>query len=125
MKKLMLVLVAALFVLCSCSKVEIKGDTATIYYSCNGKNIQAVMTDAEAAKTIEIFNGKKLYSKDPKCPFGADCTILIGGKFYHLAKDYCTIIKDEKSGQYFDITDEERAYIEKIFEKYGATFPCA
>jgi len=110
--------------MCSCAKTEVKGTTATLYYTCEGKNVRAVMTDDEADTVIKMFNGKSFFSDTPACSFGPECTILIGGKFYHIAKDGCPLIKDDENGKYFKISDKECTSLHNILEKYGATFPC-
>ena len=117
-------MICAVILLSSCSKVEISGDTATLYYIYGDKSIQQVLTDDETDIIIGIFDGKELYSDTPSCSFNESVSILIGGTFYQIATDDCGIIKESKSSKYFDISTKERLAIEMIFASYGGTFPC-
>ena len=42
--------------------------------------------------------------------------------YYCIACDSCGIVKFKD--KYFNISNSERSKVEKIFKKYGGTFPC-
>ena len=122
-----IVLITALLLVCTllgCNNVTVTKGTATISFVHNELNIYRILTDEEVDTIVRIFDGNKLFSDSPECSFSEEISIKIGDSVYAIARDECPIVWDCKSGQYFRISDEQRAEIIAIFGKYGGYFPC-
>lgn len=103
-------------------KISILDTNARLNYVYNDKNIN-VNLSADEIKTIkDMFNGKRLYNDNPSCGFTENVSISFDGMIFCVACDTCPIIKWEN--KYFRISEEDREIINRIFEKYGGSFPC-
>ena len=120
--------ILAVFALCSCnmSKVE-AGSEVTLIFAVGDKNISEKLTEDEAARMIEILDGNSLTNRVrgiPSCSFDENVAIKIGSRTYAIALDTCGTVMETVSNKYFNISDEDIAYIHSVFEKYGGYFPC-
>ena len=64
----------------------------------------------------------ELYNDEPSCGFDKNISIKFDNDYYCIACDSCGIVKFKD--KYFNISNSERSKVEKIFKKYGGTFPC-
>lgn len=127
MKKMILsfIILALVFILCSCGFVRIDNDLSVqLVYKYVDTDIEVELTTKEAKEIIKILNNKALVRDNPSCGFDENIAFVINGNAYSPARDDCCIIKDCESGKYISITQEERDYIEKVFSNYGGHFPC-
>ena len=99
----------------------------TLHFHFQGDSIDEVLTPEEAAEIRSIFFGHyrhfQLLSKD-SCGYDEDISIQIGGTYYCPAQDKCTGIWNSTVNMYFDLTEAQRARLEKMFEAHGGHFPC-
>ncbi len=131
MKRLLAVLLilVILFSLYACSKTRVNANQdVTLLFIYDDKNITATLTDEEAAKVIEILNGNTydptFLIGSPSCGFWNTVALKVGDRTFSIASDTCNCIRDLGNLRYFDIPEEEMAYIHSLFEKYGGYFPC-
>ncbi|MBE6562609.1 MAG: hypothetical protein E7660_02610 [Ruminococcaceae bacterium] len=130
MKRLLCIVLAflMLFALYSCNTSSIKeGSEVTLIFAVGEKNISEKLTDEEAARMIEILDGNSLTNRVrgvPSCSFDENVAIKIGSRTYAIALDTCGTVMETGSLKYFNISDEDIAYIHSVFEKYGGYFPC-
>ena len=126
MKKILAVLavLALVFLLCSCSRSNVSSNASV---TLNFKGISITLTDEEAAKVLQILDGKvydSFLSGVPSCGFDKSVSFQVGLQTFAVAMDTCNCIYDLTSLKYFDVTEEEITYIHELFEKYGGHFPC-
>lgn len=124
-----LLILIIIFSLYACSKTRVAGNQdVTLLFIYEDKNITATLTDEEAAKVIEILNGKTydptILLGSPSCGFWEDVALKVGERTFSIASDGCSCIRDGSNRMYFDIPEEDMAYIHALFEKYGGYFPC-
>lgn len=99
-------------------------------YEYGDKNIHVEITDKDDLDNlIRICKGTAINDFSvPSCSFGTPELIFEGkGKKIYLypACDSCEIIRFGKKDKFFHhISETDRKNLEKILEKYGATFPC-
>ena len=127
MKKLLFILmsVALVLSLSSCalvSRVRLDKDAeVTLIFD----DINVVLTDEEADRVFEIFDGAKkqsLFWGTPSCGFNENVALQIGMTRFKIACDTCgTAMVGTRA---IVIDDEDIEYIHKLFEKYGGHFPC-
>ena len=111
---------------CLTTQVRLEdGETATLTYKVNGKDIEATLTQEETLLVAKILRGKIAY-RDAwlSCGFSTDASITIDGVTYCLARDSCGYMQIGDTAKKITLRDSERAEIEAIFEKYGGKFPC-
>lgn len=106
------------------NRITIKGNTAYLTFKDSDKNINTELANQDALKIKEIFSNKMIYRDNPSCGFSKGISIRFDTIDFSVARDSCSIIKVGDSNKYFNITDQERALIEELFEKYGGYFPC-
>ncbi len=130
MKRILCIIFSVLMMLtlCACgTSNKNKVSEVTLVFNANGENVSETLTDEEAAKLIEIFDGnslQNLYRGTPSCSFDENVAIKIADRTYAIALDTCGIVKELSSNKHFSITDEDIAYIHSVFVKYGGYFPC-
>ena len=131
MKRLLAILLvlALMLPLCGCTQTNIYGNPkVTLRFVHEETDIQAVLTDDEATKVIEILDGKRYDPFDPllvpACGYDPDISLRVGGRVFGIACDTCNGVQDFGNLRYFDIPEEDMAYIHSLFEKYGGYFPC-
>lgn len=134
MKKVIIISAAVLcavvtLVLCwFCLTTQVRldeGETATLSYKVNGKDIQETLSHEEALLVAEILTGKiPLWDGGASCGFDPGVSIAIDGKAYCLAWDSCGFMQIDDTDWHITLTEKERAQIEEIFAAYGGTFPC-
>lgn len=115
-------------VLFGCSKSSVKsGSAVQLNFQVNSKDIEATLTEEEAAQVIGILSGKSYDSFAdgiPSCGFDKAVSFRIDGRTYAIAMDTCGTVLDFGNLKYFHLSDEEIDYIHKLFEAYGGSFPC-
>jgi hypothetical protein len=126
---IILLVLAMLLALNFCSKTRVAADqNVTLLFIYEDKNITATLTDEEAAKVIEILNGNTydptILFGSPSCGFWDTVALKVGDRTFSIASDGCNCIRDLGNLMYFDIPEEDMAYIHSLFEKYGGYFPC-
>lgn len=134
-KALCIISVVAIMVVCAVfavfffvpSTVNVSDDSnAELTYIYNDKNISVKLSDDERDELCDIFNGKERYVitpfDTPSCGFTDNVSVKIGNTVFKPACDTCATV--ETGFTYFQISEEERAAINRIFQKYGGTFPC-
>ena len=124
-----LLILIIIFSLYACSKTTVTGNQdVTLLFIYEDKNITVTLTDEEAAKVIEILNGNTydptILLGSPSCGFWEDVALKVGERTFSIASDGCSCIRDGSNRMYFDIPEEDMAYIHTLFEKYGGYFPC-
>ena len=127
MKKLLFILmsVALVLSLSSCalvSRVRLDKDAeVTLIFD----DINVVLTDEEADRVFEIFDGAKkqsLFWGTPSCGFDENVALQIGMTRFKIACDTCgTALVGVAS---INISEKDIDYIHELFEKYGGHFPC-
>ena len=96
---------------------------AKIKYITENKNIEVTLDDSDCDELRRIFNGKTAYHDSPSCGFTESASVSFGNQIFMPACDGDEIIK--AGLKYISISPKERDAVDKIFAKYGATFPCA
>ena len=130
MKRLLAIIVAlaSVFALCSCSKTSVNKNAAvTLKFVYADENINITLTDEEAANVTSILDGKRymsLSSGIPSCGFNQNISLKVGNRVFAIACDTCNTIQDLGNLRFFSISEEDNAYIRGLFEKYGGYFPC-
>ena len=127
--RIILLILVIVFSLYACSKTRVAADQdVTLLFIYEDKNITATLTDEEAAKVIEILNGNTydplFLIGYPSCGFWNTVALKVGDRTFSIASDTCNCIRDLGNLMYFDIPEEDMAYIHSLFEKYGGYFPC-
>ena len=127
--RVVLLILVIIFSLYACSKTRVAADqNVTLLFIYEDKNITATLTDEEAAKVIEILNGNTydplFLIGYPSCGFWNTVALKVGDRTFSIASDGCNCIRDLGNLMYFDIPEEDMAYIHSLFEKYGGYFPC-
>ena len=127
--RVVLLILVIIFSLYACSKTRVAADqNVTLLFIYEDKNITATLTDEEAAKVIEILNGNTyeptILFGSPSCGFWDTVALKVGDRTFSIASDTCNCIRDLGNLMYFDIPEEDMAYIHSLFEKYGGYFPC-
>ena len=126
-----IVIIVACGVLSVCffapSTVNVPDDgDAELTYIYNDKNIKATLKDDEREELCSIFKDKQTYLITPfdipSCGFDENVSVKIGNTVFMPACDKCGTLKT--GFVCFNISKRERNSIERIFSKYGATFPC-
>ncbi|MGN0501741.1 MAG: hypothetical protein ACI4HN_02355 [Ruminococcus sp.] len=95
---------------------------AKIKYFTEDKNIEVTLDDSDCDELRRIFNGKTAYHDSPSCGFTELASVSFGNQIFMPACDGDGIIK--VGLKYITISEKERDTVDKIFAKYGATFPC-
>lgn len=95
---------------------------AKIKYVTEDKNIEVTLVDSDCDELRRIFSGKTAYHDSPSCGFTELASVSFGNQVFMPACDGDEIIK--VGLKYISISKNERATVDKIFAKYGATFPC-
>ena len=124
-----LLILIIIFSLYACSKTRVAANQdVTLLFIYEDKNITATLTDEEAAKVIEILNGNSydptILLGSPSCGFWENVALKVGERTFSIASDGCSCIRDGSNRMYFDIPEEDMAYIHTLFEKHGGYFPC-
>lgn len=98
----LLLMIPFMMFLCACNNTTNIADSSIgqLNYNYDNKHISVTLTEAESNIVKDIFNKKELYNDEPSCG----------------------IVKFKD--KYFNISNSERSKVEKIFKKYGGTFPC-
>ncbi len=119
MMSVLLLFVATVTILVSCSQVDIKGTSVNLKYTSSDETQYDIhLDDEEAAKIKEIFDGKKIYKDAPSCSFNDLCGFNIGGEMYAIALDGCGVVKHCPTGKYFYLSEQENEYLHSLFEAY-------
>lgn len=95
---------------------------AKIKYITEDKNIEVTLDDSDCDELRRIFSGKTSYHDSPSCGFTELASVSFGSQTFMPACDGDGIIK--VGLKYISISNSERDTVDKIFAKYGATFPC-
>ncbi len=84
------------------------------------QDIQVVLPDDEAHNIRVILDGNlcDLFPGTPACGFMNCYGFKIGDNYFAMPIDSCNTIMDTKNQRYFDILQEEMAYIRSLFQKY-------
>lgn len=133
LKKVLILLVAAVILLGIFYEVKNRTyldqeNTVDLIFCYDTKNVHVQLTPAESKKVVQILNHRSYYSLlldgEPSCGFDKNVSFEINGVIYCMACDRRSTVKELPSGKYFDVSEEGRAQIVHIFEKYGGFFPC-
>ena len=123
-----LLVISLALVLFSCSKSSVRsGSAVQLNFKVHDHDIEATLTEEEAARVIEILSGKSYDSFAegiPSCGFDPAVSFRIDGRIYAIAMDTCGTVRDYGNLRFIHLTDEEIDYIHRLFEKYGGSFPC-
>lgn len=95
---------------------------AKIKYVTEDKNIEVTLDDSDCDELRRIFSGKTAYHDSPSCGFTELASVSFGNQVFMPACDGDEIIK--AGLKYITVSQKERDTVDKIFAKYGATFPC-
>ncbi|MGN0489921.1 hypothetical protein [Ruminococcus sp.] len=95
---------------------------AKIKYVTEDKNIEVTLDDSDCDELRRIFSGKTAYHDSPSCGFTESASVSFGSQVFMPACDGDGIIK--VGLKYITVSEKERDTVDKIFAKYGATFPC-
>ena len=96
---------------------------AKIKYITEDKNIEVTLDDSDCDELRRIFNGKTAYHDSPSCGFTESAWVSFGNQVFMRA---CGVDGIRMAGlKYSSSAEKERDTVDKIFAKYGATFPCA
>lgn len=128
MKKLLLILLVALF-LTGCSRVSLpSAASGEVTYTYGEVSFTESLTEEEAAAVVQILDGKQQRSGDvfgePACGFSEEISITVNGETFALACDDCAVVKNCGNEHYITISEEERDTLEAIFTSRGGKFPC-
>lgn len=120
----LLLMIPFMMFLCACNNTTNIADSSIgqLNYNYDNKHISVTLTEAESNIVRDIFNKKELYNDEPSCGFDKNISIKFDNDYYCIACDSCGIVKFKD--KYFNISNSERSKVEKIFKKYGGTFPC-
>ena len=130
MKKLLAIVVVLLIAasVCGCTQTSVdKNADVTLTFIYGDANIDAALEKEEAARVIQILDGKNYISVidgTPKCGFDENISLKVGNRVFAIACDTCNCVQDMGNLRYFDIPQEDMEYIHTLFEKYGGYFPC-
>lgn len=105
-------------------KVNISSDDAILIYKYDNKNIKQELNKDDSALLKSILNNKRSYHDNPSCGFTEDVSIKFNNMVFCMACDNCSVVRLNNTSKYISISKEDRKKIEKIFNKYGGTFPC-
>ncbi len=112
----------------SCSETRLRQNAeVTLTYVYGSKNIVVTLPGDEAQRVIGILDGNSydpLSAGMPSCGFTSDVSLKVGGRLFAIACDTCNCLFDYGNLHFFDIPEEDMAYIHALFEKYGGKFPC-
>ena len=86
----------------------------------------SVLTQEEAERIFELFDGKVMIDDNPSCGFGEDVSVSIndGEYVFYIAQDTCPVIYYKNYDKYISVSDSEQETLYSILEKYGFHFPC-
>lgn len=107
-----------------------KDSNATVVFKYDKINIETQLSSEDRDQIRDFFDNKILYKDMPSCGFSEDISVRFtdpkNGKqqTFCIARDTCPVIYLAQSDMYFRISDEDRAELNKILEKYGAFFTC-
>jgi hypothetical protein len=130
MKRVFCILLALVMValLCGCGRTRVSsGAQVTLNFVYADQDIHMVLPEEEAARVIEILDGKAydpIGSGTPSCGFSKDISLSVDGHVYAIARDTCAGFQDMGNLRYATISQEQIGYIHSLFEKYGGYFPC-
>lgn len=110
--------------------VDLKNiNTVELNYEYGDVSIHTQLDDNDAKRVAEICKGQAAKGFSiPSCGFGTaelvfkgrECTIKL-----YPACDSCDTMRVGKNNSFnYSIGERNRTELEKILEKYGATFPC-
>lgn len=107
-----------------------KDSNATVVFKYDKINIETQLSSEDRDQIRDFFDNKILYKDMPSCGFSEDISVRFtdpkNGKqqTFCIARNTCPVIYLAQSDMYFRISDEDRAELNKILEKYGAFFTC-
>ena len=123
-----LLLFAVMLSVCGCTKTRVnKNADVTLNFIYSDKNISVSLDAEEAEKVTDILSGKRYsprFSGIPACGFNKDISLKVGIRVFAIACDTCNCVQDLGNLKFFDIPQDDMAYIHSLFEKYGGYFPC-
>ena len=117
------------FSLCGCFQTSVNASEPVILiFIYEEENIHVTLTSDEAAKVVEILDGNtydpSILLGFPSCGFHENVALKVGNRSFLIASDCCNCILDLENKLYFNIPQEDIAYIHSLFESYGGYFPC-
>lgn len=128
MKKTVILIALLAFLLAGCRTVSLSGSSGQITYHHGDISVSEELTAEELALVTQILDGKALRSEKiygmPGCGFVPEISITVDDTVYMMALDTCGVLMIEGSGDYVQISDEERAELEQLFNDRGGSFPC-
>lgn len=94
----------------------------TIIYRYDGTEINEPLSEEDALKIAELYDGKELSLFTESCAFRDDIAISFGTQKLRIATDGSGTIL--YNGRFINIAGEQRARLRNILFQYGAEFPC-
>ena len=104
-------------------RVNIKNKDGYLIYKHFDKDINQELTDEDEQIIENIIDGKRAKEKMIACEFDKKVAVKFGKNLYCIDCDGCGYLRVNDTSQYLEITPEERKEFDKIFSKYGGTFP--
>lgn len=130
MKRILAVLlfVTALFVLTGCNHIFIdyEGDAVLKYcgkWEGDNTDITQVLTKEETNKVKTYLCSATYTPGQGGCPFDENISITFGDQVFCIAYDDCPGVWILGSDKYYSVSEQGRAYIVSLFEKYVGYFP--
>lgn len=130
MKRIFCILLALTMVaaLCGCARTRVSsGAQVTLNFVYADQDIHVVLPEEEAARVIEILDGKSydpIGSGTPSCGFSKDISLSVDGHIYAIARDTCAGFQDMGNLRCATVSTDEISYIHSLFRQYGGYFPC-
>ena len=106
---------------------------ATLHFSVRDEvtgifiNNEFSITDDEDIRVLKGILRGRAVRDSPACGFTVNVSIIMSGgersSTFSPALDGCPLIRIDDSDRYIRISEEQRKILDRIFERYGLTFP--
>ncbi len=117
----LIIIVTALALFMMWPRVRIEsGQSATITYADKEETCTLDVSAEEADRLCRIVGGRALHKDEPSCGFSASFSFSIGERAFYIAGDECPILREAKTGLYVNISEDDRKWIDKLFQKYSS-----
>lgn len=96
-----------------------------VLYNREGISVDEPLTEEEVATVVSVLNGKlaeSIFPTEYACGYDERQALQIGFTTYYLAQDDCAYIQNGLNEKSFELTDEEREMLERIFKAHGAMY---
>ena len=128
MKKASCILLAILLLIgctgCAAAISHPSGTAVWICYDHEDVSFGLELSQEEANTVLSVLNRKRcnldLAVTGAGCGFGQEQSFIIEGNIYCLAQDSCGVIWEERTDNYYIISNQEMEQLTEIFCVYGA-----